>query len=165
MKPSFFFPIKIKIIYWKTSGLYFPGRESAKGAFRKWLIRGSWWKIKSSSLYLAEVFLQANYLHFPSLFHIFSYLCVKEMESYQGLWKSQGKAGMSTCCHDALLFNMVHENQYWLVEFTMKIYRNPDISIPLSFLKDFLRHSLILFQQKKGKKTPVLSSFGEHVSW
>lgn len=42
----------------------------------------------------------------------------------------------------------------------MKIYRNPDISIPLSFSKDFLRHSLILFQQKKGKKTPVLSSFG-----
>lgn len=102
-------------IYWKTSGLYFPGRESAKGAFRKCLIRGSWWKIKSSSLYLAVVFLQANDLHFPSLFHIFSYLCVKEIESYQGLWKSQGKAGMSTCCHDAVLFTMVHENQYWLV--------------------------------------------------
>lgn len=46
----------------------------------------------------------------------------------------------------------------------MKIYRNPDISITLSFSKDFLRHSLILFQQKKGKKNPVLSSFGEHVS-
>ena len=42
----------------------------------------------------------------------------------------------------------------------MKIYRNSDISIPLSFSKDFLRHSLILFQQKKGKKPPFFLHLG-----